>query len=236
MIYSESIDFNYYTDVTNSKYKYSYRVPKGEPGAITSLKMDFSKMTFAIKTKNIDLTGLTCPLRLEIGMGNFTLSGDANETIVNGKSRKAIIPTRLMRTYKDTLIVTKARAANSTKNGGDSLSVTGDIAVQNMDFDTNEPNLVTQDVNIVWGSQLFVVPQGSFKAYKPGRTFKCSKAVADANVGAAGKVTASIDLDKCKYTITVKDVNLVDTSGVVSFGINFADFNEAIDVNVTRGY
>jgi hypothetical protein len=164
------------------------------------------------------------------------MSGDANEAIVNGKSRTSIIPTSLMRAYKDTLIVNKAKASNSTKDGGDSLSLTGDIAVEYMDFDTDEPNLAAKDVNIIWGSQIFVIPQGSFKAYKPGRTFKCSKAVADANAGDAGRVTASIDLDKCKYAIAVKDVNLADTNGVVNFSVNFADFDEAVDVNMTKGY
>jgi endoglucanase len=83
-IYSESIAFDADTDVVNSKYKYSYKVPSGEAGAITSLKMDFSRKTFAIKANNINLTGLACPLRLEITMGNYTLSGDAREAVVNG--------------------------------------------------------------------------------------------------------------------------------------------------------
>ena len=82
---------------------------------------------------------MACPLRLEITMGNYTLSGDANEAIVNGKKS---IPTRLMRTYQDTLIVTKASVKNSTTPSSDSLSVKGDIAVADMNVDANEPNLV----------------------------------------------------------------------------------------------
>ena len=83
LIYPETINFNS-TQVKNGKYKYTHKIPKGGEGAITSLTMDFNKKTFAIKAKNVDLTGLACPLRLEITMGNYTLSGDVNETIVNG--------------------------------------------------------------------------------------------------------------------------------------------------------
>jgi hypothetical protein len=234
VIYSESIDCNA-TRLKSGKFKYGTKIAKNSNGSISSLQIDFNKKKFSLNAKNVDLTGLACPLRINFTMGNFLMTGDANEAIVNGKSRTATIPTRLRRLFDDTLIVTSAKDSNSAKSLGDSLSVTGCIAVENMDLDTNEPNLVTQDINIIWGSQTFMVPTGSFKAYKPGRWFKCSKVEADANVGDAGKVTASIDFDKCKYTISVKEVNLVDTNGVVSFGLNFADYNEAVNVTMNKG-
>jgi len=217
-IYSESIAFDADTDVVNNKYKYSYKVPSGGEGAINSLTMDFNKKTFAIKAKNIDLTGLACPLQLNITIGNYTLSGDVGETIVNGTKT---IPTRLMRMYKDTLIVTKAKVKNSTKALSDSLSVSCEIAVEDInDANMDEPSLVAQDVNIIWGGQTFTIPADSFVA-KTGHSYKCSKIV-DPN----GIVTATIDLDKCTFAVSIAKANIDAVSGDVAFGIRFADFNE----------
>jgi hypothetical protein len=105
LIRHEVISFDYSKVVKNN---YKYTPPKGTNRGITSLTMNFSKKTFAIKMKDIDLTGLGCPLRLDIKLGNYTLSGDTDETVVNGS--KTLIPTRLMRLYDDTLVVNKAKA------------------------------------------------------------------------------------------------------------------------------
>ena len=131
------------------------------------MAVDFNKKTFSIKAKKIDLTGLGCPLRLELTLsgpitGKHKLSGIAYESIVNGK--KKLIPTRLMRTYDDTLVVNKAKARhNARKALSDSLSVKGDIAVIDTDV-----NLCNMDVVFIWDEQTFIVPSGSFKASKTG--------------------------------------------------------------------
>ena len=233
-IYSKNIDFNYVSDVVKNKYKYSYKIPKGAAGAITSLQIDFTKKTFAIKANNINLTGLACPLRLDIKMDNYTLSGDVNEVIVNGKKS---IPTRLMRTYKDTLIVTKASVKNSAAASSDTLSVNGEIAVADMNIDTNEPNIFNEDVVITWSDhnevtiQTFTIPAGSFKASKKGHTYKCSKInptitpVLNANT----QVTATIDLDNCTFTMSIKKADIDVVSGDVKFGINFETPNAEFD-------
>ena len=222
IIYQESIDFNS-SQVVNNKYKYSYKIPKGGEGAITSLTIDFSKKTFALKSKNIDLTGLGCPLRLDMTLSNYLLTGEADEAIVNSKKS---IPTRLMRTYKDTLIVTKAKAKNSTSALADTFSVSGGIAV---DGDVEDSNLADQDVNIVWGGQTFTIPAGSLVAAKMGNSYKCSKVTVS---GEFGQVTAKFDLDKCTFTVSMKGANLDVTSGDVVFGINFTDFNETADLTL----
>ena len=237
-IYTETVDSN----VIKGKFKYTHKIPRGWAGAITSLAVDYGKSTFSISIQKVDLTGLAYPMRLELTIGgpitgNHKLSGVANETIVNGK--KTLIPTRLMRLYKDTLVVSKAKAKNSTKSLGDSLTVSGNIAVADMNLDANEPNLVNEDVNVVWGSSTFTIPAASFKTVGRKHLYKCSKShsVEDSN----NLVTATIDLDQCTYSISVNKVNLadVDTSSIVTFGINFAtphgDFNKAVDVNLATG-
>ena len=131
-------------------------------GKITSLTLDLRKRTFAITGKNLNLTGLACPLELKFAMGSYELKGHADETIVNGT--KTLIPTRLMRLYKDTLVVNKAKAKhNSGKGFSDTLSVTGDIAVIDTDV-----NLCNYDVNFVWGNQQFNVRRASLRHLKPG--------------------------------------------------------------------
>ena len=223
IIHHETISFDY-SKVVKNNYKYT----KGTNRGITSLTMNFSSKAFAIKMKNIDLTGLGCPLRLDIKIGNYTLSGNANETVVNGN--KVLIPTRLMRMYDDRVVVNKAKAKrNSTKASSDTLSVTGDIAVIDTDV-----NLCNEDVNFIWGDHVFRVPQGRFTASKTGHLFQCTKIAADAN-GSTGFVTAQVDTDKAIFTLSVNGVNAIDTSASVLFGIRFADFNEMVSVNCVTG-
>jgi hypothetical protein len=235
-IYTETIPFTM-SQVVKGKYSYKYKTPKGEAGAITSLKLDFNKNTFAIKSKNIDLTGLGASLQFDIIMSPYTMTGTASETIINGS--KKLIPTRLMRMFEDTLVVTKAKAKHSsTKTLSDSLSVKGEIADANIiNDDMEEPNLVTVDVNVVWGDHTFTIPAGSFVAAKTGHSYKCSKVLMDVNDCNTGLVTAKIDLDKCTFTVSVKKADGLDVGlddDIVPFGINFGDdaFDETANVNV----
>jgi hypothetical protein len=224
-IYYESIDCNS-SRISSGRFKYSYKIPKYQPGAITSLSIDPIKGKFSMAAKNVDLTGLACPVHLEIAMGYYTLTGDANEAIVNGKSK--LIPSRLMRMYDDTLVVSSASAKhNATKAYSDSMSAKGFLAVEDINV-----NLCNEDVNFIWGEQVFNIPHGRFTASKTGHLYKCSKVAADANYGSAGIVTASIDIDKSIFTVSLKAADSLDvTSDYIKFGVNFGDFNETADVN-----
>jgi O-glycosyl hydrolase len=239
LIYSEANDFTVVNE-TGNKCQYTHKIPKGGAGAITSLKFDFNKNTFTIQAKNIKLTGLACPFHLNVRLGDYWLSGEVNEPIVNGP--KKTIPTRLMKTYDDKLVVTKAKPKhNSTKPLSDSLSVTGEIAVKDInDANMNEPNLVKVDVNIVWGDHTFTIPAGRLVAAKTGHSYKCSKVLMNTNDCNAGFVTAKIDLDKSTFTISVKKADGLDTGtgdSIVPFGFNYGDddFNETVNVNVVTG-
>ena len=225
-------DFSATTVNKTHKYTHSAKLIKGQAGKITSLTLDFRKGTFAITGKNLNLTGLACPFELKFTMAGNELKGYADETIVNGP--KKLIPTRLMRAYKDTLVVNKAKAKyNSRKGFSDTLSVTGDIAVIDTDV-----NLCNYDVNFVWGNQLFNVAPGKFKASKTGHLYKCAKDVNDAN-GSPGVVTAQVDIDKATFTLSVNKANAIDANDAntapIRFGVSFADFNEAVDVNRVTG-
>jgi hypothetical protein len=226
VIYAETLS-DFVPAVVNAKAKYTHsaKVTKGHEGVITSLTLDFRKGTFAIAAKNLDLTGLACPFQLKFTLGSDELNGNADETVVNGTK---LIPTRLMRLYDDKLVVTKAKAKHSTTPGSDTLSVSGDIAVADMNLITNEPNLCNEDVVIAWGDgdgndQTFVIPAHSFKVSKTGHIYKCSKVEADANDGNVGVVAATIDLDKATFTVSVKNATGIyaDLAGQAVFGISF---------------
>jgi hypothetical protein len=237
--YTETLnDFN--PTVVNSKHKYTHtaKTIKDEAGKITSLTLDFRKGTYAIAAKNIDLTGLACPFEVKFAMGSNELKGNAREAVVNGTKT---IPTRLMRMYKDTLIVPagKTKVKNKVKASSDSLSVTGEIAVK--DINTTQPNLYNIPVVITWSDkndannvQTFTIPIHSFKIPRTGRSYKCSNIepnvtpVAEPNA----RVTANIDLDKCTFAVSITKADLNTVSGDVKFGISFGDFNETDDVTL----
>ena len=227
----KTIPFNAASDLKKNKYKHTAKISKGNltQGAVTSLAIDFNKKSFAATVKNADLTGLYCPLHLVITIGDSVFSGTTGETIVNGPKKS--IPTRLMRTYNDKLVVNKVKAKHNTaKASSDTLSVSGDIAVIDPDV-----NLHNYDVNFTWSTKTFSVPPGNFVAAKTGHIYKCSKVTADAN-GDSGTVTAQIDLDKATFTVSVAGANGLDaSSSSVSFGISFADFNETADVTLATG-
>jgi len=231
-IYYETLDINASTNVSGGVLAYSYKIPSGEPGAITSLKIDTNKRTMAIKAKNIDLTGLACNVQIDLTLGYYILTSEVNEAIING-ARKSI-PTRLMRTYQDTLIVTKAKATGSSTALSDSFTVKGDIAIEVTDV-----NLVNENVVVTWSDaneisvQTFTIPAGSFIADKTGYVFKCSKITPSEGQGLA---SAKIDLYKSLFTLSMKGIDLDTTSGDIKFGISFADFNQTDDVNLALGY
>jgi hypothetical protein len=218
LVYSESMEFDY-NDVTRDKYKYKYKIPKGESGAITNLIIDLNKKTIILKADKVDLTGLSCPLELDITIGSYLLSGEADEDVVNG-SRKTI-PITLMKTYKDCLNVTKARVKSGSSS--DVFVVQGTLAVEDM----NAADLTGQDVVITWGSQTFTVPQGSL-TLKSTDKYQCK----GASVTEGGTMLGTIDFNKGVFVIAIKDTSLDTMSGTLDFGLSFGNFDETTQYNL----
>jgi hypothetical protein len=220
LAYEETIAFSA-SNVKKGKFKYTHKLAKGE-GAITSLTINFNKKTFAIKSKNVDLTGLGCPLQLNVTLGNYMLSGEADENVVNGSKKK--IPIRLMRTYKDAMRVTSAKAKNRSNPAADSFTIKGELAVEAVD----STDLANEAVVITWGDQTFTIPAGSMVRTSVARkAYKCS----NLTLAEGGVATTKFDLDKCTFTISVKKTNLDDVSNPVEFGLSFAEFDETTEIN-----
>jgi arabinogalactan endo-1,4-beta-galactosidase len=227
LAYEQTVAMNLFSKHGNT-YSYKHKIGSDETGGITSLWFDVSKNKFYLQAQKLDLTGLACPLYLQTHIGAYSRIGFADENTVNGKN---LIPTRLMRTYKDTLVVNKAKAKhNSKKLHSDTLSVTGDIAVIDTDV-----NLCNEDVNFIWGVQTLCFPQGSFKASGTGHLFKGSTAICYAGDWTA-TAKAQVDIDKATFTLLSNGAITVDAaSAPIPFGIRFADFNEIVDVNRVTG-
>jgi hypothetical protein len=81
--------------------------------AITSkpLKMSFAfdtkKSKFSFSARNVDLTGLSCPVIVTIQIGNLSGSVSLDETIVNGPKKP--IPINLLMGVKNSLRVDKPK-------------------------------------------------------------------------------------------------------------------------------
>lgn len=222
VIYEESVAFDS-ADVVNGRFKYTHKLVSGAPGAITSLTIDFTNKTFAMKSKNINLTGLGCPLQLNVTLGNYTLTGEVEEAIVNGANKR--VPIRLMRTYQDELRIKSAKAKTSEAALSESFAVKGEIAVEGV----ADVNMVEEDLTLTWGGQTFVIPAGScVQTSAVRKAYKCSNIA----LAEGGIANGQFDLDKCTFNIKVKNVTLDTTTGTVEFGISFAEFDESAELNL----
>ena len=217
LVYSDSVTF-YPDNIKGDKYSYRHMVKRGEPGTITSFKLNLDKGKFSLKAKNIDLTGLGSPLSVEIEMGDYYGAGEADEEIVNGPRKS--IPIRLMSGYADTLTVDKCAVGPNTTNTT-SLLVKGGIALE------DEPDTIG-DVVVTLGSQTFTIPGDKFYEARNGAEV-CKKA----EVLEGGICSAKFDPVKCSFIITIKNTTIESKSGKVDFSISaYGSFKETVEVDL----
>jgi hypothetical protein len=196
--------------------------------AITSkpLKMSFAfdtkKTTFSFSASNVDLTGLSCPVGIEIKVGGRTGTVDVNEAIVNGP--KKLISYQLMMGAENSLMADKVSFKRSTKPDANSLTISGR-------FTTTDGADLSNPMVITVGSQKFTIPGNLFLS-KNG-VVSCKAAAA--NEGPLVRVTAKLDYVKCTFAISIKYASIIQT-GVVDFGIDCFGVNldglETIDLGL----
>ena len=203
------------------KYSYRQRIRKGEPGGITSFKFNLKKHTFSLKAKNLDFTGLSSPVLVDISFGDYVGLAEAAEDTINGKK---YIPMTFMRSDTDSLRVDKAKAKKGKKENSDSLLVQGALAVEFTSIELNN-----QDVTVTWGDHTFVIPEGSFKEPKKGQKYVCKK-IPDQNGN--GIINATIDLAKCTFKIIIKKANINSQGNSVDFGIQFGEGEDGFDETI----
>ncbi len=186
--------------------KGKYSSPKDKTDPREAFKVETKKGKFSFTAKNIDLTGLGCPLSVTVEIGNYVAPVELDETIVNGKKP---IPIQFMMGVKDTLRVDKAKVKKGKKFVTDSISVKGAFTVADT-YDKNAPVVITV------GSNTFTVP---------GQLFFPKKAVESCKKTPANEgpiVSAKFDSSKCTFTISIKNASLSD-EGNVDFSIDLFD-------------
>lgn len=205
-------------DMTFKKSKYN--CSKTEGTSKTSFTFDTKTSKFSFTAKNVDLSGLSCPLTMQIKIGDYNATAELDETVVNGPKKP--IPILLMMGIKDVLRVDKCQVKHGKKLNTDQLSVSGGFAVEDPDV-----NMASEDLVITLDTQQFTIPASSFKAGK-GK-FTCSKVK---NLSDGSIAAANFNFNTCSFTLTIKNANIPAISGDVDFCMAFAGFNQCAQITL----
>jgi hypothetical protein len=171
--------------------------------------------------KNVDLSGLGCPLTIEIKVGNYVGVGEADEDVVNGPQKS--IPIKLMVGVKDSLrAFDKIQVKRGNKPDSDQLSVKGGFAVE-------DPNLsmayrVSEGLVVTFGTQKFTIPASELKAGKDKFTFK------NAHVNEGGLASGGFYFKTCVFMITIKNITITTGFDAANFCVEFAGFSECVPI------
>jgi VCBS repeat-containing protein len=65
-------------DLRQGVYTYRVSLPKGSSGAVTLLKLDTRRQTFDLWVEGLDLSRLSYPLKLQLGVGDYVGSGQTD--------------------------------------------------------------------------------------------------------------------------------------------------------------
>jgi hypothetical protein len=170
----------------------------------SSLKFDTKNGKMMLVAKNIDLTGLACPIIVTVQIGSYSAQAALDEAIVNG-TRKAC-PVQLMMGVKDTLTVDLFKVKVGKTDNTDSFTARGTFTIDE-DYDKSSPMVITL------GTGTFTVPGGQF--INKNDTESCKK-----TVSVEGPVVdVKLDFTRCTWTISVKNASIQET-GNVAFGMN----------------
>jgi hypothetical protein len=179
--------------------KGKYKSPK-DP--VARLSLDTIKGTLRFAAKNVDLTGLGCPITVEVQFGDYAARTQMGPGVVNG-SKPCPLP--LMMGVKDTLSADKVKAKKGKTIGADSISISGTFTAAG-GFNKALPVIITL------GPDTFTIPGNDF-ILSNGR-YLCKSAESG-----NGLITARFDTVKCTYSIRIKGAN-ISGSGNVAFGVN----------------
>jgi hypothetical protein len=176
---------------------------------------------FSFSAKNIDLSGLGCPVTLQVKIGDSIGTTQVGENIVNGAKKP--IPINLMMGVKDVLRVDKCQVKHGKKKPStDQLSVKGAFTVKDTGVNMTAGNFV-----VTLGTQTFTLPAGSFK--KKTNKFTCSKVKLYNGPDIIGIAAADFNFKTCVFTLTIKGTTITG-SGTASFRVQFAGFSESVNV------
>jgi hypothetical protein len=199
----------------NGKFSYSKTINR----ARKSFKYDTKTHKFTFAANKLDLSGLSCPLRVAVEIGDYNTTMSVKETIVNGPARP--IPIKLMMGVKDSLRIDRTTVRRSTRLNSDWFTISGGFAVYNVDV-----NMVNEPLTVTLGElQTFIILANSFKANRYG--FACSKIpLSDGSVA-----YANFNFKTCVFTVTIKNTHILAAPGTATvFGIESPSFSGNADI------
>ena len=210
--YTQSFPIN---STTFKNGKFSCTITDADkPPMKTSFALNTKTAKFTFTAKNTDMSGLSCPLAVQIEIGDYNAQAEVNEAIINGKSP---IPIALLMSVEDSLRVDKSKfTRNKTTSNITQVSVSGGFS----DAYSNDVNLLTNPLDITIGSTTFTIPASSFINSK-GK-FTCSSVNTQ---NSAGVATAAFDFNKCTFTLAIKNTNFSAASGNAELNISFGGFS-----------
>jgi hypothetical protein len=197
--------------------KGKYKSPKFKPAYKTDPVVKFAfdtikgKLTFS--SKNLDLTGVGCPITIRIEFGDYAAVATLTADIVNGKKP---CPPELMMGVLDRLSVEKTQANKGSAAGSDSLRLSGIFTVEG----ALNPDL---PVVLTLGPDTFALEADEFD--EKNGSYMCKKCDSG-----NGFVTAKFDTEKCRFSIRIKDAD-ISGSGKVTFSKEL--FGNSLQTRVT---
>lgn len=203
-------------DTIARKGTFTYKRLKGDSGAVKYLKIDCNKNTFTLDVKPTDLSGLRLPFRITIAFGPYRGAMLVTETEKVNKGKP--LPICLLSGVEDTLRVDKAKVKSG--RNGDSLSVQGGIAAEDMALNFNQ-----ETVTVVWGDFQETLSQGDLEV-KKGRNYYYKKP----KDGPGAISSLSINLDKCTFKLSIKEAPELAKEGTVLFRIHSENFQAEDEV------
>ena len=212
-IFEEAID----TDddnfqIPNNQLGFNY---KGEPGGIKRMNFKLGKGNFVLMGAGLDLSGLSSPVTLEIAFGGFNVSGELDETIINGPRRS--IPMDYLKGEIDALVASRAAGRTNPNTGEVTGTVSGNLALDESTVDLSDP---TTEVIFTISDFTETLPaaMGSFAVSGRGNRYLYQRpqgAPADAKV-----TRAQFDFDRNTFSVSVQNA-LIDLEP------------EEVDVNIS---
>ncbi len=219
-------------DAQGHSLVYKARLTQGQDGRVTKFQFDRIKGTLVLIAQNIDLSGLRCPVVVQVQIGNYLGLGVAAETaadyltmgidgeeaqdVINGKRP---IPMLLLLSKADSLRVDKVVYKPGSKPNSDSLKVQGALSVQ----DTSV-NLAQQEVTVHWGSYSMTFPADDLYQVGTKRIYKYKKPK-----GTTSPVAAAVfDLEKCTFKTLIQKESIGQQDSPVAFGLAFGSFSQSV--------
>jgi hypothetical protein len=186
------------------KGKYNYGVDSFG-GKSNRFTLDTKTGKMAFSAKDADLTGYACPITVTITIGSYTATLEVNEDIVNGPKKPCPLP--LMQGVRNSLEITKKPSFTRDKTTAviKSLTVSGTFTVA--------ADYRKAPLTITVGNQSFPVPVEQMGDNSAAKIARCKPA---SKIGPL--ITAKLDYNKCTFTISIKNANIIQ-SGTVPFGI-----------------